>query len=173
MADSMTSTCWRGMVPNYFQNKLKSSPSTSWYMVCMKHGSVHCGQTSPLCLSKGHCTKSFAQMQPSNTKPYLHVLFRECSALPERIGFFFLATLPKKSCLSTLFLMVLSWAFTFNMLTEAWDVAPVVGWGVCNFTEHYLVWPWGEFTGIATPGTTVWTHIWMLQISKFPKLLFL
>lgn len=103
----------------------------------------------------------------------LPILSHICMFFLERIGFFFLATLPNKSCLSSLFLMVLSWAFTFNMLTEAWDVAPGVGWGVCNFTEHYLVWPWGEFTGIATPGTTVWTHIWMLQISKFPKLLFL
>lgn len=63
---------------------------------------------------------------------------------------FLLPVLPHSLYSSSLFLIVLSWTLTFNMLSEpcrVWDVALSF-----FYLEHYMVWPWVASPGMSTPG---------------------
>ena len=63
------------------------------------------------------------------------------------------ATLPNKPYLLSLFLIVLSWTLTFNMLTEVcrvWDVALFF----CILSGHCTVWAWGELALTSIFGKT-------------------
>jgi len=83
--------------------------------------------------------KCFVQMQLYKPKLCCHVLFRAKRFSP--------ATLPNKPYLFSLFLTVLSWTLTFNMITEAcrvWDVALGVFlhflWALHNLTLGWTCW---------------------------------
>lgn len=57
-------------------------------------------------------------------------------------------------------------SLTFNMLTEAgsiWDAALKF---FCNFSEHFLVWPCGKFTGTSIPGEAACVRICLNALNQ-------
>lgn len=63
---------------------------------------------------------------------------------------FLLATLQNKQYSFSLVLIVLSWILSFALLTvvcRVWD-------GIFALSDHSMVWHWGDFAGMLTPGNT-------------------
>jgi len=82
----------------------------------------------------------FCQTWCGALRPNSSTLFREKSLSPE--------ILPNKSCLFSLFQIVLS---RTNILTEACKKLRCSSWGFCSFSEHCTVWPWCTLAGTSTP----------------------
>ncbi len=72
-----------------------------------------------------------------------------CHAFLDRRSFF--SDKPSKhTILVHIFLIVLSWIWSFNKLVSLLSLQ-FRFWVVCHFSERYTVWSWGEFDGMSTP----------------------
>ena len=95
-----------------------------------------------------------------------HLYFSHCLSQGKSLS---PATLLNKLYLFCLFLILLSWTFTYNMLTEAcrvWDVTLGI---FSSISEHCTVWPWGELARTPTTGKTYnflnVFHLWIIFLS--------
>lgn len=78
------------------------------------------------------------------------MLFFFCFASFKHRKGFLLATLQNKQYSFSLVLIVLSWILSFALLTvvcRVWD-------GIFALSDHSMVWHWGDFAGMLTPGNT-------------------
>ena len=112
------------------------------YMLCLVftktwHCYVYCGQISPpwAHMSEGHWARSLVVCSDSG--------FQCCTMFCLEIKGFLLATVLNKTYMCSLFLTLLLWILTINMLTEAcrvWDVALVFFWNVSELHSPTLRW---------------------------------